>query len=557
MQTPTLKIIPLGGLGEIGKNMMAFEYDGDVIIVDTGMMFPDSGMHGIDYIIPDFSYLRTTPGLTIRAIIVTHGHEDHTGAIAHVVSALPAPIYATPLTCGLLEVKLRSARVFDRAPLIRFHAGDTLDLGPFKVETFHVCHSIPDCVGLGIHTPVGLIVHTGDFKFDHTPVDNWPTDYARLGNFAQQGTLLLLSDSTNADRPGWTPSERVIDGAFDQAFRDAPGRIIVATFASLISRVQQVGDAAQRHGRKLAITGHTMSDNIRMARDLGYLTLPDTLIVAVDEAIKLPAREIVFMATGTQGEPTAALNRLATGKHKQLTIERGDTVILSAHPIPGNEESVFRTINNLIRRGANVIYDAIAPVHVSGHASQEEQKLMIGLVRPRYFVPIHGELRQLRQHALLAEQVGVPHENIAVVENGMIIEFDHAQKMTIGDRIPGGYVFVDGASVGEITFDVLHDRKALARDGIVLVSAVVNRETGQVISRPQITTQGFLLHGDPDTLIDTLCEAVRGALNHMPPTSVANNTDGTRPAIVQEALGKWLRNELRRRPKIFALVTEV
>jgi len=556
MQQPTLKIIPLGGLGEIGKNMMAFEYGGDVIIVDAGMMFPDGGMHGIDYIIPDFAYLRTTPDLTIRAIIITHGHEDHIGAIGHVLAALPAPIYATPFTCGLLEIKLREAHLTDRAPLIRFAAGDTLDLGVFQIETFHVCHSIPDCVGLGIHTPVGLIVHTGDFKFDHTPVDHKPTDYARLSSFAQQGTLLLLSDSTNADRPGWTPSERVIDGAFDQAFRAAPGRIIVATFASLIARVQQVGDAAQRHGRKLAITGHTMSDNIRMARELDYLTLPDSLIVTMDEAIKLPAHEIVFIATGTQGEPTAALNRLAAGKHRQLAIVQGDTIILSAHPIPGNEKSVSRTINNLMRRGANVIYDALAPVHVSGHASQEEQKLMIGLVRPRYFVPVHGELRQLRQHALLAEQVGIPRERIAVIENGTIIEFDQAQNMTIGERIPGGYVFVDGPSVGEITFDVLHDRKILARHGVVLVSAVVNRETGQVIGQPQMTTHGFLLHGDPETLLNTLCDAVRHTLDHVPLDRTLI-MDGTRATIVQEALGKLIRNELRRRPKIFALVTEI
>ena len=299
-----------------------------------------------------------------------------------------------------------------------------------------------------------------------------------------------------------------------------------------------------------------MSDNIRMARELDYLTLPDSLIVTMDEAIKLPAREIVFIATGTQGEPTAALNRLAAGKHRQLAIVQGDTIILSAHPIPGNEESVSRTINNLMRRGANVIYDALAPVHVSGHASQEEQKLMIGLVRPRYFVPVHGELRQLRQHALLAEQVGIPRERIAVIENGTIIEFDQAQNMTIGERIPGGYVFVDGPSVGEITFDVLHDRKMLARHGVVLVSAVVNRETGQVIGQPQMTTHGFLLHGDPETLLNTLCDAVRHTLDHVPLDRTLI-MDGTRATIVQEALGKLIRNELRRRPKIFALVTEI
>ncbi len=547
----TLRIIPLGGLGEVGKNMMAFQYGNDAIIVDTGIMFPESDMLGIDYIIPDFNYLLKQEGLTVRAIIVTHGHEDHTGAIAHVLATIPAPIYATPLTCGLLEVKLRSAKLLDKVQMIRFRAGDTLDLGPFKVETFHVCHSIPDGVGLGIHTPVGLIVHTGDFKFDHTPVDNWPPDFAKLASFATQGTLLLLSDSTNADRPGWTPSERVIDDAFDKVFRNAPGRIIVATFASLISRIQQVADAAQRYDRKLGITGHSMTDNIRMAVNLGYLTLPPALLVSVDEAIKMPPNQVVFMATGTQGEPSAVLSRLATGRHRQLDLLPGDTVIMSAHPIPGNEESVHRTINRLFQRGANVIYDPIAAVHVSGHASQEEQKLMINLVRPRYFVPVHGELRQLKQHALLAEQVGIPRENIAVIENGTIIEFDQTQTMKILPRFPGGYVFVDGATVGEITPEILHERENLSRDGFVLVSAVISRIDQQLIGQPQIISRGFTMLRDAEDLVDQMRETVRRAINQSP------DANGSRQAIVQEALGKMIHNETRRRPMVFAIVTEV
>lgn len=550
MQSSKLRIIPLGGLGEVGKNMMAFQYGDDAIIVDTGIMFPESDMLGIDYIIPDFNYL-LAQNVNVRAIIVTHGHEDHTGAIAHVLAAIPAPIYATPLTCGLLEVKLKNAKLLDKVQMIRFRAGDTLDLAPFRVETFHVCHSIPDGVGLGIHTPVGLVVHTGDFKFDHTPVDNWPPDFAKLASFAEQGPLLLLSDSTNADRPGWTPSERVIDDAFDKVFRAAPGRIIVATFASLISRIQQVADAAQRYGRKMAITGHSMTDNIRMAINLGYLTLPSSLIVSVDEAIKLPANQIVFMATGTQGEPSAVLSRLATGRHRQLDLLPGDTVIMSAHPIPGNEESVHRTINRLFQRGANVIYDPIAAVHVSGHASQEEQKLMINLVRPRYFVPVHGELRQLKQHALLAEQVGIPRQNIAVVENGAIIEFDHDQKMQVLPRFPGGYVFVDGATVGEITPEILHERENLSRDGFVLVSAVISRADHQVIGQPQIISRGFTLLRDSETLVEQMRETVRRAINQSP------EANGSRQAIIQEALGRLIHNETRRRPMVFAIVTEV
>ncbi|MCC7206885.1 MAG: ribonuclease J, partial [Anaerolineae bacterium] len=413
MDNPILRVIPIGGLGEIGKNMMVIQYGDDALIVDTGLMFPENDMLGIDYIIPDFRYLLQQQNLKLHAIIITHGHEDHTGAIAHVVAALPAPVYATPLTRGLLEVKLKQARRLDQVDMRTFRAGETIALGPFKVETFHVCHSIPDGVGLGITTPVGLIVHSGDFKFDHTPVDNQPPDFAKLAEFSARGVLALFADSTNADRPGWTPSESVIDEAFDRVFRDAHGRIIVSTFASLISRIQQVACAAQKHGRRMAVAGTSMSENIRMAVNMGYLDLPPDLLMSVDEARRMNPREVVIMVTGTQGEPSSVLSRLATGSHGQLAIDPGDTVILSAHPIPGNEEMVHRTINRLFQRGANVIYDPIEQVHVSGHASQEELKLLISLVRPRYFIPIHGELRHLKQHALLAQELGVPRERTA------------------------------------------------------------------------------------------------------------------------------------------------
>src|SRR5689334_3431258 len=343
MDSPSLQIIPLGGLGEVGKNMMAFQYGTEAIIIDTGIMFPENDMLGIDYIIPDFKFLTQREDFHVRAIIVTHGHEDHTGAIQHVAAAFSAPIYATPLTRGLLEVKLKQAKLLDQMQMVTFRAGDRLELGPFTVEAFHVCHSIPDGVGLGITTPVGLVVHSGDFKFDHTPVDNWPPDFAKLAEFSARGVLALLSDSTNADRPGWTPSEAVIDEAFDRVFRAAPGRIIVATFASLISRIQQVATAAERYQRKLAIAGHTMSENIKMAVNLGYLELSPDLMISLDEAVRRDPCEVVIMATGTQGEPSAVLGRLATGQHHQLSIQPGDTVIMSAHPIPGNEEGVHRT----------------------------------------------------------------------------------------------------------------------------------------------------------------------------------------------------------------------
>nr|HID13124.1 ribonuclease J [Anaerolineae bacterium] len=363
-----LRIVPLGGLGEVGKNMMSIEYGRNVLVVDAGIMFPESDMLGIDYIIPDWGYLRGKKD-RLRAIVITHGHEDHIGALSHFLEEFNVPVYATRLTRGLIEVKLKQKHVLERATLHTYAPGDVINIGPFTIEPYHVCHSIPDAVGLGITTPAGLIVHSGDFKFDHTPVDSWPTDYAKLAEFSGRGVLVLLSDSTNADRPGTTPSEAVLNDAFDQVMRQAPGRVIVATFASLISRIQQVVDVAARHRRKIAIAGRTMAENTKMARKLGYLNIPDGMLVTLGEIKRLPARETVIMATGAQGEPTAVLGRLAVGQHPSLHIQEGDTVVLSSHTIPGNEELIHRVINRLFQKGADVYYDPLAPVHVSGHAS--------------------------------------------------------------------------------------------------------------------------------------------------------------------------------------------
>jgi len=422
MTSKTLRLIPLGGLGEIGKNMMVLEYGDNALVIDTGIMFPENDMLGIDYIIPDFRYLLEHRE-RVRGIIVTHGHEDHTGAIRHVLDEIPAPIYATPLTRGLLEPKLSRNGLLGKARLETIQAGERARIGPFEVEFFHVCHSIPDGVGLAITTPAGLLVHSGDFKFDHTPVDGWPTDFAKLGELGGRGVLALLSDSTNADKPGWTPSEAVIDPAFDAGLPAGQGRILIATFASLISRMAQAARAAERHNRSLAFVGTSMIENARIARNLGYLQVPDDLIVPLDQALKLHPSRVVLMCTGTQGEPLSILGRLSTGTNRQFDLEPDDTVVLSSHPIPGNEEPVHRTINRLIQRGADVIYDAIAPVHVSGHASQEEMKLLLQLIRPKHFIPIHGELRHLMQHAALAREVGIADDHIAVVENGTVLEF--------------------------------------------------------------------------------------------------------------------------------------
>ncbi len=545
MKDKKLRIIPLGGLGEVGKNMMVYEYDQQILIVDAGLMFPENDMLGIDYIIPDIEYLADKREW-VKGIVITHGHEDHTGAIHHLLEQVNAPIYATPLTRGLLEVKLSRGGLINQVRLHTVQAGETVQIGKFQVEFFHVCHSVPDGVGLGITTPAGLIVHSGDYKFDHTPVDNWPTDYAKLAEFSGRGVLALLADSTNSYRPGWTPSERVIEPAFDDVFRNAPGRVIVASFASLISRMQQVGNTALKHGRKLAFVGTSMVENAKMARKLGYLNLPDDLLVPVDQALKLPLNEIVLMCTGTQGEPTSIMGRLSMGTNRQFDLLPGDTVVLSSHAIPGNEESVYRTINRLFRRGANVIYDAIAPVHVSGHASQEEMKLMLNLVKPKFFIPMHGELHQLHQHASIARKLGFPSESIALVENGQVIEFE-AGEMRLGERIPGGYIFVDGAMVGDIGPTVVRERETLAREGVVLVNLTVDRNTRLLCEEPEIISRGFIYPRSTDEWA--------GAMAHLA-KEIVHNGNRSLEDDLEQMVKSFIYNKTRRRPIVFVTISQ-
>jgi ribonuclease J len=546
MKSKTLKILPLGGLGEVGRNMMVYEYDDQIMVVDAGMMFPENDMLGIDYIIPDLTYLVKNQQ-KVKGIVITHGHEDHIGAIHHLLEVANAPVYATPLTRGLLEVKLARNGMAQKAILNTIHAGEDIQIGPFKVEFFHVCHSIPDCVGLGITTPVGLVIHTGDYKFDHTPEDNWPTDYAKLAEFSQRGVLALLADSTNAERAGWTPSERVVNAALDQVFRDAPHRVIIASFASLISRMQQVAKAAERYGRKMAFAGPSMVDNAKIARKLGYLNVPEDVIVSIDEALHMKEEKVVIMCTGSQGEPTSILGRLSTGTSNVLEIKSGDTVVLSSHPIPGNEENVYRTINRLFERGANVIYEAIAPVHVSGHASQEEMKLLIHLTRPKYVIPVHGEIRHLKQHAMLAKQVGIPEENVAVGENGLAFLFDENGVLRMGERIPCPYVFVDGSGVGDVDPEVMREREELAQDGIVVVNLHLNRSNGLLQKDPEVTTRGFLLaRGAEDMMVDlrsTIADKLR---------LIGKETNVQRD--LERAVSSFLYSETRRRPMVIVNV---
>lgn len=541
-----LKIIPLGGLGEVGKNMMAYEIDDQILIVDAGLMFPDNDMIGVDYIIPDFEYLYDKSH-KVAGIVITHGHEDHIGAIHHVINRIPAPVFATNLTLGLIEVKLARNGVSGKTDLRKVNAGDTVQIGPFKVEFFHVCHSIPDAVGVGITTQAGLVVHTGDYKFDPTPVDNWPSDYAKLAEFSTRGVDLLLADSTNAERPGWTPSEKVIGPAFDDVIENAPGRVIIATFASLISRMQQVADAAVKNGRKLAFVGMSMVDNAKMARNLGYLIVPDETLVTVETALNLRPDQVVLMCTGSQGEPSSIIGRLSAGTNRQFDLLPGDTVVLSSHPIPGNEEVISKTINRMMRSGATVIYDALAPVHVSGHASQEEQKLMLSLVRPKHFMPMHGELRQLKRHGWLAEQVGVAKENVIIVENGQIVELQDG-KITLGERIPGGYVIVEGGSVGEADPDVMREREQLARSGIFVVNLSMDKYSNRLLDDPEIITRGFVSSEDAETLIPAVRKRVVDVI-HGGGMSVQKD--------IVDVVRTFIYNETKRRPMVFVTITKV
>jgi len=542
--TNALRILPLGGLGEIGKNMTVIEYGDDILVVDAGVMFPENDMLGIDLIIPDYNYLMENDRRSkVRAILITHGHEDHIGALPHLVEDIQAPIYATPLTLGLIEAKLREARNLHEVELISFRAGEVMQFGPFTVEPFHVAHSIPDCVGFGITTPTGLIVHTGDYKFDHTPIDNWPPDFAKLAEFSQRGVLALLADSTNADRPGWTESERELAAGFEDVFRRASGRILVATFASLISRVQIAAAAAIKFDRKMAIAGRSMRDAVKIARKLGYLELPDDLIVDLGVAVKMPPSQVVIMVTGSQGEPSAVLGRLARGQHNQLSIQEGDTVIFSAHPIPGNEELIYRTINQLYRRGATVLYDRIAKIHVSGHASREEMKLLINLIRPMFLIPIHGELRHLKLHAEMGKSLGIPEERIAIVENGTPIDLT-PYSMTVRPRLPGGYVFVDGAGVGDIGWAEVRDRDRLAQAGYFFAVVSIN-DRGELGERPRLSTRGFVNEKEAEELLkgaeEVIARVVREAF-----AAGREVTDGQ----VESALNRYLYDETRKRPVI-------
>ena len=465
MNDTPLRVIPLGGLGEIGRNMMALEYGNDIVVIDAGVMFPEEGMLGIDFVIPDITYLVENVD-RVKAILITHGHEDHIGALPYVLQELDVPVYASRLTHGLITVKLREHKLLADSRLNVIEPHEPFGIGKLKVEFFRVCHSIPDAMGVAIRTPLGTVIHTGDFKIDHTPVDGKSTDFTSLARIVDEGALLLCSDSTYAEVEGYTLSEQLVGETLDRVIGDADGRVMVATFASLISRMQQVIDAAVKYDRKVTVVGRSMVNNVKMARNMGYLQVPDDVIIPMVEARRLADHNVLILATGAQGEPTSALVRIANGDHQDVEIVEGDTVIISASPIPGNETLVSRTIDNLLRQGAKVLYSRIAMVHVHGHASREELKLMLGLVKPKFFVPIHGEFRHLMAHAAIAESTGVERQNIFVLEDGDVLALEE-ERGEVVDDVPAGYVYVDGNRRWGTESTVLDERRRLSRDGVV------------------------------------------------------------------------------------------
>jgi ribonuclease J len=547
-----LRILPLGGVGEIGKNMTVFEYDDQIVVIDCGLMFPEEEMYGVDFVVPDIQYLKERRHM-VKAFLITHAHEDHVGGLPYILPEFPGvPIYASTLARGLLGVKIKEHKLHNN-PLMAFDPGESVDLGPFQARAFRIGHSIPDAMGIALRTPAGLIVHTGDFKFDHTPVDGKMSDIHALAQFGSEGVLCLLSDSTRAESPGYTPSERIVGEAFRDIMEGLEGRVIVATFASNIARVQQVFDAARTFGRKVAVIGRSMEQNTRIASELGYLTFPEGQLVSKDRLRDIPDRELVIATTGAQGEPMAGLARMANRDHRWVEIQPGDTVIVSASPIPGNEEVVGRTIDNLFKVGANVYYHDIKRAHVSGHASQEELKLMLNLTRPKHFIPVHGEFRMLVQHGRIAQELGVAANNIFILENGQPIEFDETGTARRGAPVDAGYVYVDGLTVGEVGDVVLRDRRMLASDGMFLVVVTVDKQSGNIIGRPEIVTHGFVT-GPDDPVISAAAERVAHAIKN-PGDHISE--PGLLKAQIKDSLTQYLYERTRRRPMVFPVVVEV
>ena len=553
--TDALRVIPLGGVGEIGKNMMAIEQGDDMIVVDAGLMFPDEEMLGIDLVIPDITYLKQNKA-KVRGILLTHAHEDHMGGLPYVLRDFPdVPVYGTKLTLGLMRTKLREHKLENKVDAREIIPGTPFQVGPFACDSYAVCHSIPDAVGLTIETRWGTVVHSGDWKFDHTPVDGRQTDFARLSAIAAKGVLLLMSDSTRAEVAGYTPSEKHVGELFDLIMARAAGRVITTTFASNISRIKQIIEIAAVWGRRTAIVGRSMDNYTKTARELGYFTVPEGSLIHPKEIDKLPDHEICIITTGSQGEPTSALSRMALGDHRHVAVKEGDTVVMSSTPIPGNEELVSRTVDNLFKLGADVVYDPGVRPHVSGHASQEELKLLLNILRPKYFVPIHGEYRMLVRHAKIAIDLGVAPDNSFVITNGDVLEIN-GLGAKLGAKVASGVVYVDGLGVGDVSQSVMRDRWSIGSDGFFLLVITIDRQNGQVIAGPDIVTKGFVPEEDAAGLIERVRQRVLDGLadtqrgEHLAEVATIRDT-------IHDTVSSYLYERTKRRPMVLPVIMQV
>ena len=548
-----LKIIPLGGLGEIGKNLTVYEYGQDIIVVDCGLGFPDEELYGIDIVIPDITYLKQNKD-RIRGIVITHGHEDHIGALPYVMRDLDVPIYATSLTAGIIELKLEEHDLLYNTQIFTKKAGDRFRLGCFDIEFIHVNHSIADAVALAIKTPIGLVIHTGDFKIDVTPIQGGMMDIVRLGQLGKQGVLALLSDSTNVEKPGYSESEHKVAEKFEELFKGCEKRIIVTTFASNVQRIQEIINVAAKYNRKVAVTGRSMENMLKVATELGYMSIPEGVLMDLNKIKGQPKNRTVIISTGSQGERMSALYRMAFSEHRQINVDSGDMIIISASAIPGNETTVSRVIDELFHKGAEVIYDRHTDLHVSGHASQEEQKMIIALTKPRFFIPVHGEYRMLCKHAELAKMMGIPSKNTMVAENGMVIEL--SRKTIKSDQtVVTGRVFVDGTGVGDVGNAVLRDRQHLAQDGMIVVSIVLSSQDGEMISPPEIMTRGFIYEKESDQLIEEMKRVVNESFSACRHQKIKDG-NAIKNKIRTNMTG-YLYKQTRRSPMILPIITEI